>query len=197
MIRVWIEYLNTDKFAVPHLSKELFLKIIESKNEDLILYLLNKTFALSIPHRIQMIDSLPIYDDTGYIVVQSSKYLFTKNLRDYFKSWHGTGIPKSDCEIYTSINKLNISILNQETALLMEMFKKLPNLRDSFLVRALIEKAYFQGMGNFYQFFYFYVGIAVIFTLSTIWEFNQLYLIIPLFFMIYIMFGYEMLGLIF
>lgn len=91
---------------------------------------------------------------------------------------------------------MDLSLLNHETALLMQRFRDIPELRESMVVRALIDKVYHKNVWFFYIYSMIYLLIAVIFSLCTIWEVVTLYLMVPFFVLNPAMLFYEIMVLI-
>lgn len=93
--------------------------MINSHNQDFIDYYLSKAIVSPIPYGIQISKTIPIDSDIGYSIIGNSRRFFTKKLRTKFHSKQPENSPKVSCEIYSSIEKMDLSLQNQETLLLM------------------------------------------------------------------------------
>lgn len=92
MIKTWIEVSEKHDICSPFLTDELIELILKFNNQDLICWTLDRIIDESIPHNIQNPKILPIDDDIGFKIIESSKFLFTKNIVNELSSNVGRDI---------------------------------------------------------------------------------------------------------
>lgn len=164
---------------------------MQQKSSILKIFLVDLLFGPAIPDKIDLPESLKIDPELNFLAVESDNQLVDSLAIKIMKKKSSEDSEFQQCKIRSSTIKLDAHLSNPLILQILKGVKISSALRESVVIRALVNTVFEKSYLYFFIYSSLNIMAVILFTLSSIWELLNFYIVIPLFLLCILLLLYE------